>query len=57
LVEVVSLDAMLCRHLIRDLQDEDWLHIVNEESAWSFARESDGGCRWKRDVRYGLTAG
>lgn len=31
LVEVVSLDAMLCRHLIRDLQDDDWLHIVNED--------------------------
>jgi hypothetical protein len=30
LVEVVSLDAMLCPHLIREFQDEDWKHIVNE---------------------------
>jgi hypothetical protein len=31
LVELVSLDAMLCKHLINEFQDEDWRHIVNED--------------------------
>lgn len=31
LVEVVSLDGMLCRHLVDKLQDEDWRHIVCED--------------------------
>jgi hypothetical protein len=31
LVEVVSLDAMLCRHLISEFQDEDWRHNVKED--------------------------
>jgi hypothetical protein len=31
LVEVVSLDSMLCKHLINEFQDEDWSHIVNED--------------------------
>jgi len=31
LVEVVSLDTMLCKHLIKEFQDEDWSHIVNED--------------------------
>src|SRR6516225_9143668 len=30
LTEVVSLDALLCRHLINPPQDEDWQHIVCE---------------------------
>ena len=30
LTEVVSLDAMLCRHLIREFITEDWQYIVNE---------------------------
>jgi hypothetical protein len=31
LVEVVSLDAMLCKHLINEIRDEDWHNIVNED--------------------------
>jgi len=31
LVEVVSLDGALCKHLIKEFQDEDWHHIVNED--------------------------
>jgi hypothetical protein len=31
LVEVVSLDASLCPHLIREFQGEDWHHIVCED--------------------------
>ena len=31
LVEVVSLDAMLCKHLVNELQDEDWHHNVKED--------------------------
>ena len=31
LVEVVSLDSLLCKHLVTDLCDEDWGHIVNED--------------------------
>jgi hypothetical protein len=31
LVEVVSLDGMLCPHLPRELEDEDWNHIVNAD--------------------------
>ena len=31
LVEVVSLDGMLCKHLIHEFREEDWLHIVCED--------------------------
>jgi hypothetical protein len=31
LVEVVSLDGLLCKHLIQQFQTEDWSHIVNED--------------------------
>ena len=31
LVEVVSLDGMLCRRLINEFRDEDWRHNVQEE--------------------------
>jgi hypothetical protein len=31
LIEVVSLDSMLCRHLVDQPIDEDWQHIVNED--------------------------
>ena len=31
LVEVVSLDATLCGHIIKEFQDEDWQHIVCED--------------------------
>jgi len=30
LVEVVSLDCLLCPHLVNEFTDEDWSHIVNE---------------------------
>jgi hypothetical protein len=30
LTEVVSVDTLLCPHLIREFMDEDWNHIVNE---------------------------
>jgi hypothetical protein len=32
LVEVVSLDTLLCKHLIKKFRNEDWRHIVNEDS-------------------------
>jgi hypothetical protein len=31
LVEIVSLDIMLCPRLITDFTEEDWSHIVNED--------------------------
>jgi len=31
LAEVVSLDGMLCKHLIEEIQDEDWHHNVKED--------------------------
>jgi hypothetical protein len=31
LAELVSLDGMLCKHLIKEFNDEDWNHIVNED--------------------------
>jgi hypothetical protein len=31
LVEVVSLDRILCAHLIKEFQEEDWHHIVCED--------------------------
>jgi hypothetical protein len=31
LLEVVSLDGMLCPHLIKEFLDEDWNHIVCED--------------------------
>ena len=31
LAEVVGLDSSLCRHLVRELMDEDWDHIVKED--------------------------
>jgi len=30
LKEVVSLDALLCERLVKEIEDEDWPHIVNE---------------------------
>ena len=30
LTELVSLDGILCRHAIMEIQAEDWPHIVNE---------------------------
>jgi hypothetical protein len=29
LTEVVSLDSMLCSHLVTDFSDEDWKHNVS----------------------------
>jgi hypothetical protein len=29
LIEVVSLDCLLCNHLVKEFTDEDWNHIVN----------------------------
>jgi hypothetical protein len=31
LMELVSLDGVLCRRLVCDLKDQDWKHIVNED--------------------------
>jgi hypothetical protein len=31
LIEVVSLDGILCPHLITEIQNEDWQHIVCED--------------------------
>lgn len=31
LTEVVSLDDLLCRHVVRELRTEDWRHVVNED--------------------------
>ncbi len=31
LIEVVSLDSMLCPGLLEEIRDEDWEHIVNED--------------------------
>jgi len=31
LVEIVGLDALLCKHLIKEFLDEDWNHIVNAD--------------------------
>ena len=31
LAEVVSLDTLLCRHIIKEFLDEDWQHIVCED--------------------------
>ncbi len=31
LTEVVGLDSMLCQHIVRDFNDEDWNHIVCED--------------------------
>lgn len=31
LTEVISLDSLLCPHIVNKLQPEDWAHIVNED--------------------------
>jgi hypothetical protein len=36
LTELVSLDSMLCKPVIRELVDEDWAHIVNEDFMLSY---------------------
>jgi len=41
LVEVVSLDSMLCKRLINKIQDEDWLHIVNENFRLAYFYDLD----------------
>lgn len=31
LTEVISLDSLLCPHIVNQFQPEDWAHIVNED--------------------------
>lgn len=39
--EVVSLDGILCEHLITDFTDEDWAHIVNADFRLGYFRDLD----------------
>ncbi len=32
LTEIIGLDSMLCPHLPQEMVDEDWKHVVNEDS-------------------------
>jgi hypothetical protein len=41
LKEVVSLDACLCRHLVNELLDEDWKHIVCEDFHLNYFKDLD----------------
>jgi hypothetical protein len=41
LVEVVSLDSSLCPPVIRELEEEDWKHNVNEDGAIFFFLDLD----------------
>ena len=50
LVEVVGLDALLCRHLVSEFSDEDWLHIVNEDYRHDYFYDLDYLLRRVHDV-------
>ena len=39
--EVVSLDGLLCKHLITEFAEEDWLHIVNADFRLEYFRDFD----------------
>ena len=41
LVEVVSLDSILCPCLVTELVDEDWKHNVHEDSLLEFFYDLD----------------
>jgi hypothetical protein len=41
LVEVVSLDALLCPYVITEFLDEEWTHIVNEDFRLNYFRDFD----------------
>lgn len=41
LAEIVSLDASLCPRLIKDLEDEDWEHIVCEDFRFDYFYDLD----------------
>ncbi len=41
LKEIVSLDTCLCGHLIKDLLDDDWKHIVCEDFRLSYFKDLD----------------
>jgi hypothetical protein len=51
LIEVVSLDAMLCPRVVRDVLDEDWPHIVHQDFMGDYFTDLDyllrriGPCR------------
>ncbi len=51
LTEVVSLDAMLCRHLINGPQNEDWQHIVCEDFRLDYFHDLDYLRQRTRDTR------
>ncbi len=50
LVEVVSLDALLCGHIIKEFQDEDWKHIVCEDFRLDYFLHFDYLKRRVKDV-------
>jgi hypothetical protein len=41
LKEVVSLDACLCKHLINELGDEDWNHVIHADYCLDYFKDLD----------------
>jgi hypothetical protein len=41
LIEVVSLDSMLCPPIVTEFNDEDWAHIVNEDFRLNYFYDLD----------------
>src|SRR4051794_18897813 len=41
LVEIVSLDSMLCPSLVKEIEDEDWNHIVREDFLLCYFHDLD----------------
>lgn len=50
LVEVVSLDAILCQPLISELHEEDWRHNVKEDHCLNYFHDLDYLTRRTRDI-------
>ena len=50
LVEIVSLDSLLCEHLIRELSYEDWAHNVHENFRLDYFYDFDYLMQRVRDL-------
>jgi hypothetical protein len=51
LVEMVSLDCLLCRHLVKEFSDEDWEHIVNTDFRLDYFYHLDYLLNRVRDIK------
>src|SRR5438874_2238777 len=50
IVEIVGLDTLLCKHLVCEFSDEDWLHNVHEDFRLNYFYDLDYLMRRVREL-------